>query len=100
MRLHSGRASCAQILKPFKTTNAAKPGENHETTDKRSSHLRVVTTTTDLAAIARYIGGKRAEVSSIATGREDPHHIAAKPSYMLAAHNADLWIRVGIGNRL
>ncbi|MCD6340302.1 MAG: zinc ABC transporter substrate-binding protein [Verrucomicrobia bacterium] len=58
--------------------------------------LRVVTTATDLAAIARYIGGERAEVSSIATGREDPHHIAAKPSYMLAAHNADLWIRVGM----
>jgi len=58
--------------------------------------LRVVTTTTDLAAIARYIGGDRAEVHAILTGREDPHHVAPKPSYMLLAHQADLWIRVGM----
>ena len=59
--------------------------------------LRVVTTTTDLAEIARYIGGDRVEVRSILTGREDPHHVAPKPSYMFLAHRADLWIRVGMG---
>jgi len=61
-----------------------------------SDKLRVVTTTTDLAAIARVIGGERVEVTAIATGREDPHFIAAKPSYMMAARKADLWIRVGL----
>jgi ABC-type Zn uptake system ZnuABC Zn-binding protein ZnuA len=58
--------------------------------------LNVVTTTTDLASIARYIGGDKAEVMSLATGREDSHHIAAKPSYMMAVRKADLWIRVGM----
>jgi zinc/manganese transport system substrate-binding protein len=58
--------------------------------------LRVVTTTTDLAAIASAVGGDKVEVASIATGREDPHFIAAKPSYMMAARKADLWIRVGM----
>ncbi len=58
--------------------------------------LRIVTTTTDLASIARAIGGEKVEVSSLATGREDPHFIAAKPSYMMAARKADLWIRVGL----
>jgi len=57
---------------------------------------RVVTSTTDLAAIARFVGGDRVEVISVATGREDPHHIAAKPSYMMAVRKADLWIRTGM----
>lgn len=61
-----------------------------------SEPLKVVTTTTDLAAIARAVGGDKVEVTAIATGREDPHFIAAKPSYMMAARNADLWIRVGM----
>ncbi len=60
------------------------------------ARLRVVTTTTDLAAIARAVGGDKVEVSAIATGREDPHFIAAKPSYMMAARKADMWIRVGL----
>ena len=58
--------------------------------------LRIVTTTTDLAAITRAVGGDKVEVTAIATGREDPHFIAAKPSYMMVARKADLWIRVGM----
>jgi ABC-type Zn uptake system ZnuABC Zn-binding protein ZnuA len=58
--------------------------------------LRVVTTTSDLASIARFIGGDKVGVSSLATGKEDPHHIAAKPSYMMAARKADVWIRTGM----
>ena len=61
-----------------------------------SDKLQVVTTTTDLAAIARAVGGDKVEVTTIATGHEDPHFIAAKPSYMMAARKADLWIRVGL----
>jgi len=58
--------------------------------------LRIVTTTTDLAALAEAVGGDKVEVTAIATGREDPHFIAAKPSYMMVARKADLWIRVGM----
>jgi len=58
--------------------------------------LRVVTTTTDLKSIARAVGGDRIEVTSIARGYEDPHFIQAKPSYMMAARKADLWMRVGL----
>ncbi len=61
-----------------------------------ADQLRVVTTTTDLAAIAQAIGGDKVEVTAVATGREDPHFISAKPSYMMAARKADLWIRVGL----
>ena len=59
-------------------------------------NLNVVTTTTNLESIAKSIGGGHVKVSAISTGKEDPHYIAAKPSYMLKAKNADLWIRVGL----
>lgn len=58
--------------------------------------LTVVTTTTNLKALAEAVGGDKVKVLSIATGREDPHFIQAKPSYMMAAHKADLWIRIGL----
>ncbi len=77
--------ACA-IVVAITRTSAAAP----------DNKLRIVTTTTDLAAIARAIGGDKVEVTAIATGREDPHFIDAKPSYMMAARKADLWIRVGL----
>ncbi len=61
-----------------------------------SAELKVVTTTTDLKAIADAVGGARVSVRSIGTGQEDPHFIQAKPSYMMAARRADLWIRIGL----
>jgi zinc/manganese transport system substrate-binding protein len=45
--------------------------------------LNVVTTTEDLASIAREIGGDRATVESIARGYQDPHFVEAKPSFIL-----------------
>ncbi len=59
--------------------------------------LNIVCTTTDLASIAKAIAGEEAQVTSITTGMEDPHFIQAKPSYMIHARDADLWVRVGMG---
>jgi ABC-type Zn uptake system ZnuABC Zn-binding protein ZnuA len=56
----------------------------------------VVTTTEDLAAIAREVGGDRVRAESIARGTEDPHFVAAKPSYMLKLRDADLFVQVGL----
>jgi zinc/manganese transport system substrate-binding protein len=61
-----------------------------------AAKLKVVTTTTDLKSIVESIGGDKVEVSCLGTGREDPHFIDAKPSYMLIAREADLWVRVGL----
>lgn len=58
--------------------------------------LKIVTTTTNLESIAKAVGGEHVNVSAISTGREDPHFIEAKPSYMIKAKNADLWIRIGL----
>jgi ABC-type Zn uptake system ZnuABC Zn-binding protein ZnuA len=58
--------------------------------------LRVVTTTEDLASIARAVAGERVEITSIARGYQDPHFVEAKPSYLLKLRNADLLIAVGL----
>jgi ABC-type Zn uptake system ZnuABC Zn-binding protein ZnuA len=58
--------------------------------------LTVVTTTEDLAAIARAVGGPDASVSAIVTGVRDPHFIEAKPSFMSRLQGADLFILVGL----
>jgi zinc/manganese transport system substrate-binding protein len=57
--------------------------------------LNVVTTTEDLAAIAREVGGDRVTVESIARGYQDPHFVEAKPSFILKLQKADLLIVVG-----
>ena len=65
-------------------------------TGRNTEKLRIVTTTTDLKSIAQAVGGEKVSVSSIATGYENPHYVQAKPSFMMLARKADLWIRVGL----
>ena len=45
--------------------------------------LKVVTSTEDLAAIVREIGGDKVEVEALARGYQDPHFVEAKPSFIL-----------------
>ncbi|MBU4376644.1 MAG: metal ABC transporter substrate-binding protein [Candidatus Omnitrophica bacterium] len=58
--------------------------------------IRILTTTSDLKSIAEYIGGNKVEVDSLAKGYQDPHFVEAKPSFMLKAKKADLFIRAGL----
>lgn len=60
------------------------------------ARINVVTTTEDLAAITRAIGGDHVNVSAIAKGYQDPHFVDAKPSYLLKLKKADLFIQVGL----
>src|SRR5947207_11087650 len=57
--------------------------------------LSVMTTTEDLASIAREIGGDHVTVDSIAKGYQDPHFVEAKPSFILKLQKADVLIAVG-----
>jgi ABC-type Zn uptake system ZnuABC Zn-binding protein ZnuA len=57
--------------------------------------LNVVTTTEDLASIAREVGGDRIDVEAIARGYQDPHFVEAKPSFILRLQRADLLVVVG-----
>jgi len=58
--------------------------------------LNIVTATTDMAALAREVGGDRVSVESIAKGYQDPHFVEAKPSFLLKLRQADLLIVVGL----
>ncbi len=55
----------------------------------------VVTTTEDLAAITREVGGEKVKVESLSRGYQDPHFVEAKPSFVIKLHGADLLIAVG-----
>lgn len=61
-----------------------------------ASEPYVVTTTTDLAALAAEVGGDRITVEAIARGYQDPHYVEAKPSFLLKLRKADLLLVVGL----
>src|SRR5437868_10345545 len=58
--------------------------------------LNVVTSTEDLSAIGREIGGDRITIDSIAKGYQDPHFVETKPSFLLKLQKADLLAVVGL----
>ena len=58
--------------------------------------LMIVTSTTDLADIAKAIGGHRTEVVSLSRGNQDAHSVEAKPSMVMKLKKADLVIRIGM----
>src|SRR5262245_21223701 len=58
--------------------------------------LNVMTSTEDLASIAREVGGDKVNVESIAKGYQDPHFVEAKPSFILKLQKADLLVVVGL----
>src|SRR5512140_2676782 len=61
-----------------------------------ASKLSVVTSTEDLSAIGREIGGDRIAIESIAKGYQDPHFVEPKPSFLLKLQKADLLAVVGL----
>ena len=58
--------------------------------------VRVVTSTTDLASIAREVGGGAVQVDSITRGGQDPHFVELLPSYMVQVRRADVYVKVGM----
>jgi ABC-type Zn uptake system ZnuABC Zn-binding protein ZnuA len=60
------------------------------------STVKVVTTLTAYAAIARDVGGDRVEVQAIVAGNADAHFIKPKPSYALMLRDADLFVSTGL----
>jgi len=62
-----------------------------------AAKVRVVATLTDLADLAREIGGNHVDVFSLATGIEDTHGVPMKPSFIPQLNRADLLLLVGFG---
>src|SRR3954470_15867002 len=58
--------------------------------------IKVVTSLTTYASIAREIVGDRGTVTSIAQGDEDPHFVQPKPSFVRVLRDADLFVTTGM----
>src|SRR5215470_8995071 len=65
-------------------------------TTAQAKKLNIVTSTTDMAALAQEVGGDKVSVDAIARGYQDPHFVEAKPSFLLRLRQADLLISVGL----
>jgi ABC-type Zn uptake system ZnuABC Zn-binding protein ZnuA len=58
--------------------------------------IRVITTSTDLKALAEEVGGERVEAESLSRGYQNPHSIEVRPSYMVKLAKANLFVRIGL----
>lgn len=63
---------------------------------EQAGRVRVVTSLTTYAAIAREITGDRGVVESIAQGDEDPHFVQPRPSFVPLLRDADLFVTTGM----
>ena len=61
-----------------------------------SADLKIVTTTTDYADIARQIGGDKVDVHSVMKGPENVHNVMAKPTEMVFLNKADMFVHSGL----
>ena len=61
-----------------------------------NAQLKIVTTTTDFADLARQIGGDKVEVHSVMRGPENVHNVMAKPTEMVRLNKADLFVHAGL----
>lgn len=82
-----------KIIKVFFVMLAFLPGLG---VSARAEALRVLTTTTDLKSVVEFVGGDKVEVESLGSGKQDYHFLAAKPSYMIKARKADLFVCIGL----
>jgi ABC-type Zn uptake system ZnuABC Zn-binding protein ZnuA len=62
--------------------------------------LRVVATTPELGALVRAVGGEDVVVTVLAKPSEDPHFLEAKPSFVKALSQADLYVANGLDMEL
>lgn len=60
------------------------------------AQVRVVTTFSDFASIAKEVAGDLIEVEYLSHGDQDPHFVPPKPSLALALKNADMLVCTGL----
>ncbi len=85
-----------QTLLAAATTIGLMSADSAPSAHSRKAPLRVVTSLTTYAAIAREIVGDRGTVTAIAQGDEDPHFVQPKPSFVAILRNADLFVTTGL----
>jgi zinc/manganese transport system substrate-binding protein len=60
------------------------------------ANLKIVSTTTDFADMARQIGDGKVDVHSVMKGPENVHNVMAKPTEMVYLNEADLFVHSGL----
>src|SRR5438067_5560694 len=60
------------------------------------AELKIVTTATDYADIAKQIGGDKVQVHSVMKGPKNVHNVMAKPTEMVYLNQADLFVHSGL----
>ncbi len=58
--------------------------------------FKACATVPDLGSLLREVGGERIAVTVFAKGTEDPHFLEAKPSFIKALNECDLYVQVGL----
>ena len=58
--------------------------------------LKVVASTTDLAEIAREVGGSHVTVEALCRADQDPHDFEILPSQVMLVQHADVYLKVGL----
>src|SRR5213079_2641254 len=61
-----------------------------------NAQLKIVTSTTDYADIAKQIGQDKVDIHSVMKGPENVHNVMAKPTEMVYLHKADLFVHSGL----
>jgi len=62
----------------------------------QAKKLDVITSTTDMAALAQEVGGDKINVEALEKEYQDPHFVEPKPSFLLKLRHTDLLIVVGL----
>jgi len=60
------------------------------------AQIKVVTSLSTYAVIAREVAGDKASVVSIGRGDENPHYVQPRPSFALLLQRADLFVSTGL----
>ena len=68
----------------------------HVTHPAPAGKVKVVTSLSTYAAIAREIVGERGDVTSIGGGYDNPHFVEPKPSFVPALAGADVFVTTGL----
>ena len=62
--------------------------------------IQACATLPDLGSLVREVGGDRVSVTVFAKGTEDPHFVEAKPSFIKALSQCDLYIQAGMDSEI
>ena len=58
--------------------------------------LQACATVSDLGSLLKEVGGDQVSVTVFTKGKEDPHFLEAKPSFIKALSQADLYVQIGM----